>query len=196
MTNLENNGSDLMGLMRMMGMDLHAAFKSLPNGQEYNFNLKNHVGKSLEQLKSEIQEAGKETLVIEDVMLEALPERMANLSELAYPTSQPSFSTVSQALKVVTRQGHAKGISRELYDETFKSRLVSLEAIDKKHQKDVMDKYIEDTRPIVEAFIKQMAPLAQQHFTDNLKYAEAFRDILAEVLYFTVNYTPSNESGA
>lgn len=196
MTNIENSGSDLMELMRRMGMDPRAEFKSAPKSQSYNFDLKNHVNKSLEQIKSEIQEAGKETLVIEDVMLEALPKRMANLNELAYPAESPSFSIVSQALKAVTRQGHAKGISRELYDEMFTSRMVSLEAIDQEHQKDVMDKYIEDARPIVEAFIKQMAPLAQQHFTDNLKYAAAFRDILAEVLHFTVNYTPSNESGA
>lgn len=196
MTNLENNNSDLMELMRMLGMDSRTEFKSAPKSRSYNCALENHVNKSLEQIKSELQEAGKETIVIEDVMLEALPERMANLNELAYPASSPAFSTVSQALKIVTRQGHAKGISRELYDSMFTKQLVSLEALDKKHQKEVMDKYIEDTRPIVEAFIKQMAPLAQQQFADGYKYADDFRDILAEVLHFTVNYTPSNESGA
>lgn len=196
MTNLENNGSNIMELMRMLGTDPRTEFKSAPKSQSYNFDLKNHVNKSLEQIKSELQEAGKETIVLEDFLLEALPMRMANLNELAYPASPGAFSLVSQALKIVTRQGHNNGISHEVYDQMFTKQLVSLEVIDTEHQKEVMDKYFEDTRPIVEAFIKAMAPLAQQQFTDSLKYADAFRDILSEVLHFTVNYTPSNESGA
>lgn len=161
----------------------------------YDYDIHKHTGKNVDEVAEAIKNALPNPVPSEEVA-RLLPERGVDLANIAWPPVQSTINLFRRHLNSIVQQAHAKGVPVETLTEVFEDRINNLSLEEKPYMEGLIDSYQTETAPIVKRFVDEMAPHLDTLIRDMAKFQPQFIALIAELLVFSANYTPGNDTTA
>lgn len=162
----------------------------------YDYDIYKHAGKSQDEVAAAIKQSLPPTPVPSEKVAQMLPNRSVDLANIAWPPLQATINLFRNDLTRIIQQAHGKGVPIETLTETFEDRINGLSLQEHDYMRSEVDAYQEATAHIVRRFTEDMAPHLDELVKKMDKFQPQFIAIIAELLVFSANYTPGNDTTA